>query len=115
MDEYNDPEPDAVVVRGTLADYLQRELNPTTDVLLAVEASNTTLYGDLNIKARTYARYGVPEYWVVAIPRRELVIHRQPTATGYAEVRTLTETESIAPLSAPQSLVAVADLLPRIA
>jgi Uma2 family endonuclease len=111
-DEYNDPEPDCAALSGTLRDYLEREPDPATDLLLVVEASNTTLKGDTTIKALLYARHGVPEYWVVAVPNRELIVHRQPTAEGYAEIQTYTAADSVAPLAAPASPVRVADLLP---
>src|SRR5579862_2658709 len=64
VDEFSDPEPDVVVLAGTLRDYLEREPDPATEVRLVVEASNSTLVGDLNIKSRIYARNRVPEYWV---------------------------------------------------
>lgn len=112
IDEYNDPEPDVAVLRGTVRDYLEREPDPATEVLLAVEAANTTLQGDTTTKARIYARHGLPEYWVVAIPRRELIVYRQPTAEGYADVQTYSLSDSVAPLAAPDSLVRVTDLLP---
>jgi Uma2 family endonuclease len=112
LDAYNDPEPDVAVVRGTLQDYLEREPNPATDVLLAVEAANTTLQGDTTTKALLYVRHGLAEYWVVAIPRRELIVYRQPTAEGYTVVQTYTDSDSVASLAAPASPVRVADILP---
>jgi Uma2 family endonuclease len=112
LDEFNDPEPDLAVVAGTLRDYLEREPNPATEVLLVVEASNTTLRGDTTIKVRLYARYGVSEYWVVSIPNRELIVYRLPDANGYADVQTFGESDSVSPLAAPQDSVRVADLLP---
>ena len=112
IDEFNDPEPDAAVVRGVLDDYLEREPDPVADVLLAVEAANTTLQGDTTVKAQLYGRHGVREYWVVAIPRRTLIVHREPTANGYADIQTYAETDQIAPLAAPGSPVRVTDLLP---
>lgn len=111
-DEFNDPEPDVAVLRGTVADYLEREPDPATEVLLVAEASNTTLPGDLTTKARIYARHGLPDYWVVAIPRRELIVHRQPTPDGYAEVAAYGENDSVAPLATPDSPVRVAAFLP---
>lgn len=112
LDNFNDPEPDVAVLRGTLGDYLEREPDPSTEVLLVVEASLTTLQGDRTTKAQLYARYGIPEYWIVSIARRELIVHRQPTPNGYADVRTYSEQEAVAPLSAPGSLVQVSTLLP---
>ena len=112
LDAFNDPEPDVAVLRGTTEDYLDHEPNPATDVLLAVEASLTTLPGDQTTKAQLYARHSIREYWIVAIARRELIVHRQPTANGYADVRTYGENEAVAPLSAPGRLVQVSALMP---
>ena len=111
-DEWNDPEPDVAVLLGGVFAYLDREPNPATEVLLLVEAANTSLKGDTTVKAAIYARHGLREYWVVAIGNRELIVHRAPTAEGYADVRTYAIGESVAPLARPDALIAVADLLP---
>ena len=103
QDEFNDPEPDVAVVRGVLRDYKERRPDPASDILLLVEAANSTVKGDTTVKAAIYARHGLPEYWVVAIPTRQLIVHRQPTAQGYADVHTYAETDSVTPLSAPDS------------
>ena len=110
-DEFNDPEPDVAVLKGRVTDYIECEPDPASEVLLAIEASNTTLQGDITTKARLYARHGIPEYWVVAISRRTLIVHRGPTAEGYADVKVYDEKASVAPLAAPASRVHVADLL----
>ncbi len=111
-DEYSDPEPDVAVVRGVLRDYRDRRPDPATDILLLVEAASSSVKSDTTIKAAIYARHGLPEYWVVAIPSRKLIVHRQPTADGYADVQTYDETASIATLARPDVLITVADLLP---
>lgn len=111
-DEFSDPEPDVAVLRGSVLDYNEREPNPATEVLLAVEAANTTLQGDTTTKAHLYARHGLPEYWVVSIPNRELIVHRQPSAEGYLSVQTYGEAEMVVPLAAPAASIRVADLLP---
>jgi Uma2 family endonuclease len=112
MDEFNDPEPDVAVVRGSLKDYLDREPHPTEDILLAVEVANTSLRGDLTTKVRIYAQSGVREYWVVSIPDRELIVCRGPAGDVYADVRRYAATEFVIPLAAPNSMIAVAEILP---
>lgn len=111
-DQFNDPEPDITVVRGVLRDYRDRRPDPAADVLLLVEAADTSLIGDTTVKADIYSRHGLPEYWVVSVSTRELIVHRQPTAAGYAGVQTYSESDSISPLASPASSVLVADLLP---
>ncbi len=111
-DEFNDPEPDVTVLRGSVLDYIEHEPDPSTDVLLVVEASHTTLPGDTTTKALIYAKQGIPEYWVVSIVNHELIVYRQPTQIGYSQVQVFLENESIAPLASPDKSVQVKDLLP---
>lgn len=112
IDEFNDPEPDVAVVRGVIRDYKERRPDPATDILLLVEAANSSVKSDTTVKAALYARHGLPEYWVVLIPTRELKVHRQPTADGYTDVQTYAEDATVAPLARLASPVRVADLLP---
>jgi len=110
-DEYNDPEPDAAVLRERVTAYVDREPDPAADVLLVVEAAVSSLPGDLGAKARIYGSHGVQEYWVVSGERRELIVFRGPGPLGYASMTVFGESESAAPMSSPESLVRVADLL----
>ena len=111
--EYGDPEPDVAVLAYTLDHYIDNEEGLlVSEMLLVVEASNTTLRADLTGKVRQYGSAGVPEYWVVDIPNRLLHVFREPTATGYASEIILTTDEEVRPLAAPDAAVRVADLLP---
>lgn len=60
LSDHSLPEPDIVVAE---ADGGKMVAGP--EVRLAIEISDSTLDMDLTRKARLYARYGVPEYWVV--------------------------------------------------
>jgi Uma2 family endonuclease len=110
-DPYSDPEPDVAVLRGTVEDYVDLDPRPDSDILLVVEASNTTVIGDTTTKARLYAANGVQEYWVVVIPRRELIVFRSPADGEYADVRTWSEGQLVSPLARPESEVSVTSLL----
>ena len=105
----SEPEPDLAVVRGRPLDYLAA--HPTTAILV-VEVSDETLRRDRTVKQRLYARHGLPEYWILAVPDACLEVHREPAATGYRSVTTLRAGDRIAPLARPGVEVAVADLLP---
>lgn len=107
----SEPEPDVSVLRGTVADYLARSPGPA-DVLLAVEVADTTVRTDLNVKSVLYGRAGIPEYWVLILRDRTLVVFREPSPNGYGSQTTLTETDAISPPAAPEARIAVADLLP---
>ena len=109
----SEPEPDIAVVAGSPRDYAD---HPTT-ALLVVEVSDTTLHFDLTVKAELYAQAGIVDYWVLDIVTRTLHVLRdpRPIAAGghrYFVTRTLTESDAISPLAAPQSRIRIADLLP---
>ena len=112
----SEPEPDIVVARGSLADYLDHHPGPG-ETALVIEVSNTSLARDREWKRRIYARAGVPEYWIVNLDARAIERYALPQSTGadsaYAEHRTYAATETIElPVSGAAAL-ALADVFPR--
>ena len=110
-----DPGPDLAVVVGTFRDY---PTHPRTAVLI-VEVANTSLAYDRREKAHLYAAAGVPEYWVLDVIGRQLLVFRDPVADPtaprghrYATALTLAPPGTVSPLAAAQAIIAVADLLP---
>jgi Uma2 family endonuclease len=81
-----------------------------SDALLVAEMGNTSLRMDLGPKARIYATAGIPEYWVLDVGRRELVVHREPSGGGYGSVRRYGAGETVT-ATAVALTVAVADLV----
>lgn len=69
--------PDVSVLRRVRGRWPRHE-----DVLLMVEVSQSSIRQDLGRKARDYAVWGVPEYWVVDITRGQVVVHRGPQPDG---------------------------------
>jgi len=103
------PEPDVVVARGDEAAFDAR--HPAgADAVLVVEASWSSRARDQR-KAAIYARAGVPVYWRLDLETRQLEVHEQPGADGYARTTTLGEDDEVeAPGSAARWKVG--DLLP---
>jgi Uma2 family endonuclease len=71
------------------------------DILLVVEVADTSLAYDLGEKAIMYAQRGVSELWVVDIPHDRLVVHRDPTADGYASVDVVERGATVSPSAFP--------------
>ena len=94
--EDSEPEPDVAVVAGDARAY--RDAHPTT-ALLVVEVSDNSLQTDRTVKQRLYARCGIPEYWILALPDQRLEIHRDPAADGYRSVTIHRAGEAVAPLT----------------
>ena len=110
----SDPQPDLMVAAGRFEDYTD---HPTT-ALLVVEVADSTVDRDTTEKAELYAEAGIPEYWVLDLNARQLIVFRDPAplsglgATAYATRRTLNPTDTVSPLAAPNATITVGDILP---
>ena len=116
LDEESEPEPDIAVVPGSPRDYLPS--HPSSPVLI-LEAAESSLALDREIKGSLYARAQIMDYWIVNLVDQVLEVYRDPVATPaspyvwhYASVTTLRGGDVVTPLAAPRSRVPVADLLP---
>ena len=101
------PEPDiAVAPAGGWESY-------PAGALLVVEVSVTSSAVDLGRKAAIYAAAGIPEYWVLDLEHRRLVVHRDPVDDRYEAVEALTDADVVT-AARMQLHVAVAELLPSV-
>ena len=107
----NEPEPDIVV---TSENILRMRKAPTfANVLLLVEVSDTTLYTDKNRKAALYARAGFREYWIADVNARQIIVHREPTPTGYTDIKAYSVGETVSLLARPDLSKSVEELIPE--
>jgi Uma2 family endonuclease len=100
--ELNEPEPDLVVLRNPIETLKMTRPGPE-DILLVIEAADSTLRMDRFQKAALYARAGIPEYWILDIGLRRMIVHRDPGAGKYSSVVFYREDESVTPLCVPES------------
>ena len=77
LDEYSEPEPDFVIVRGTTRDYRDRHPAPA-DIGLLVEVSHASLAYDRKRKLPAYAEAGIPEYWIINLVENVVEIRTDP-------------------------------------
>lgn len=114
LDDEPMPTPDVVVLRGPI-DTARGA--PPPPAVLVVEIADVTLTIDRGRKAGSYARAGVPDYWIVNLRDGVLEIYRNPARLRsgrwcYRTVRVLKRRARVAPLAAPGAHLRVADLLP---
>lgn len=116
LDDESEPEPDIAVVPGSPRDYLPR--HPSRPVLI-LEAAESSLALDRQIKGSLYARARIADYWIVNLVDNVLEVARDPVADPasphgwrYGSVTILRVGDVVIPLAAAHSRVAVADLLP---
>lgn len=107
----SEPEPDIIVLKRDMAEFLRSNPGPA-DLRLVAEISDTTLGYDLTAKAELYARARILEYWVVDVQGSRIIVHREPDGRRYGAVTAYSENECVAPLSAPESQLRVRDVIP---
>jgi len=97
----NEPEPDLIVLTRPSHEFKD---NPQpSDLRLVVEISDSTLGFDLTTKARLYARAHIVDYWVVDIPGRRIIVHRDPQEGQHRSMIAYAEHESVKPLASPDT------------
>jgi Uma2 family endonuclease len=105
----SEPEPDSAVVKIDSKRYRDRHPIPE-DVYLLIEVADSTLHYDRTRKVKAYAKAKIPEYWIVDVNQRHLLVFREPQADMYQVEQVLGETDTIASLSFPEITVQLADL-----
>lgn len=77
IEDDGEPIPDIAVLRPRRDGY--RGSHPTpADALLVIEVADSSVLFDRNVKSRLYAAAGVPEYWVVDLPRQSVAVYQAP-------------------------------------
>ena len=109
LDAFNEPEPDLMLLRPRADDY--RANHPgAADVLLLVEISDSSLTYDRGAKLTLYAKFDVPEVWIIDIAGSAVEIYRQPNDGAY-EFQERKVSGTIAPRLIPAIAIDVAALL----
>jgi Uma2 family endonuclease len=114
IDTENEPEPDAAVTVKETKEYLKTGIPGGDEFRMVVEVSDATLSRDRNEKARLYAQAAIPEYWVINIKARTVIVHRDPVDSEYRNIQTYDETASVVPLAAPTHSIVLSALFPPI-
>lgn len=112
----NQPVPDLIVLERAYAEsssFWSSTPQPHDSALVIEIAADTSLAFDLTVKTALYARAGIAEYWVLDILGRRLLVHRQPEGGQYVTVTSYSQDESVAPLAAPGSSLAIGSLFPE--
>jgi Uma2 family endonuclease len=67
---------------------------------------------DRRVKLPLYARFAVPEVWLVDLPSERVEVHREPSAEGYRSVHPVGRGEKVRALLVAELELDAADLLP---
>jgi Uma2 family endonuclease len=99
-------DPDFMLLRPKPGRY-KNQLPDASDVLLVIEAAESSLRRDQQIKLPVYAAGGIAEYWLADLEQETLIIHREPHAGGYRLVETRRGDDVVSPLAAAEFSFAV--------
>ena len=110
LDEHNEPEPDLVLARRRERGYAHGHPTPE-DVHLVVEVADSSASYDRQTKASLYARFGIPDYWIMDVGREHVLVHRDPTPGGYATTRVYLRGEQLSPLAFPDLTLSIDEIL----
>jgi hypothetical protein len=72
------PEPDLVVARGAIRDYVAGDPGPA-EVAMVLEVADLSLDDDRNVMARVYGGAGVTIYWIVNLVDRQVEVYSAPS------------------------------------
>ncbi|MBP0014899.1 MAG: Uma2 family endonuclease [Roseofilum sp. SBFL] len=105
----SEPEPDIVVAKLPRSQYIDHHPFPQ-DIELVVEVSKATQSYDMSAKKALYAQENIPEYWIVDINSRTVMVYRFPQGNDYRDRKVFSVTEEVFPLAFPDLLIPVSDI-----
>jgi Uma2 family endonuclease len=111
--DYDEPEPDISIIRGSNADY-RRRMPTAADVALLVEVAESSLSQDRGEKLTAYGKSRIPVYWIVNLIDRQVEVYTNPGPGGY-QSRQDYPAGSVVPVVIDGQLrapIAVDDILP---
>jgi Uma2 family endonuclease len=110
---FDEPEPDVAVVRGSRDDYRNRTPEPS-DVALVIEVAEATLDRGQGKKWDAYAHGRIPVYWIVDLVHRRVEVHTNPGPGGYQSNQVFTSGQEVPVIinGVEAGRIAVADILP---
>jgi Uma2 family endonuclease len=111
LDDYDEPQPDIVLLRPRDDFYAQGGASPD-DVILIIEMADSSLKFDRKLKARLYAETGIPEYWVADLNGACIFAYSERRERSYRVVRQVGKGDWLSPSLLSECRIPVESLLP---
>lgn len=109
LGQHSEPQPDITILRRR-GDFYRTAHPQPDDVLLVIEIADTTVRYDREVKIPLYARYGIPEVWLIDLQTSSVEVYLQPSSDGYRHVFRPAKDERLALSLLPDVSLAIADL-----
>src|SRR4051812_19105819 len=94
LDDYSEPQPDISILKRRDDFYKHAHPRPE-DVLLLIEVSDTTLEYDRRVKVPLYARFGIPEVWIVNLNDERVEMFADPSGGAYRTTTAFSRDEEV--------------------
>jgi Uma2 family endonuclease len=111
LDEYDEPQPDIVLLRPRDDFYSSRHAGPG-DILLIIEMADSSLDYDRAIKGSLYAETDVPEYWIANLRNESVLVYSDLRNKVYSAIQEFRRGETLIPHLLPDCRIEVNTLLP---
>jgi Uma2 family endonuclease len=82
LSDFSEPVPDVALLKPR-DDFYAEHLPTSEDVLLIIEVSDSTILSDRNVKVPLYARAGIPEAWLVNLPKKMIEVYYDVVESRY--------------------------------
>lgn len=110
INERTEPEPDLVLLKPR--DYLAMPYHPgPDDIMLVIEVADSTVRTDRRDKVPRYARAGIPEMWLVNIPRKIVEVYSEPVEGKYRNVQRVGRGQTLSLTALPDVTIGVDEIL----
>jgi Uma2 family endonuclease len=110
IDDFSEPQPDVALLKPRTDFYSDSHPTPA-DVLVIIEVSDTSVEYDRRVKLPLYARAGIPEAWLVILPKDLIEVHGEPKNGKYQRVQRLKRGKTVVSSSLAGLSVKVDDVL----
>lgn len=88
LDRFSEPEPDIAVLRSRDDFYASAHPGPG-DIYLIIEVADSSLEYDRSTKVPLYARFGVPNVWLLDLQDEQVECYASPEGGEYGEADVL--------------------------
>ena len=110
LDDFSEPVPDIALLKPREDFYAAHHPTPQ-DVLLIVEVSDSTTLTDRNVKVPLYGRAGIPEVWLVNLPKQVIEVYSEPAEGKYQKVVTFNPGEVLTSPTVANLLLRVEEII----
>lgn len=110
LDDYNEPEPDILLLKNRSDFYEARHPQPK-DVLLAIEVAHTSYKIDKEKKLPLYAQFGINEVWIINLNDDFIEVFRSPEKNKYKDEKIYTHGQSVSSIAFPEIKIRANEIL----